>query len=127
MNSTLKGLLASKESGPPHGFVFTTEEGKQIRFISSAFQRVADELFNVGLSPKDRRNRMVFHTLRHTVASTMAMKGVPLTTIKEILGHSSLSMVERYSHLAPEAQRKALESLEDYSVAGKEYKAGETV
>ncbi len=43
-----------------------------------------------------------FHVLRHTYASRLAMKGVPLAVIAEQLGHSDTRMTERhYAHLAP--------------------------
>ena len=37
------------------------------------------------------------------------MKGVPMKVIQEILGHSSLSVTEKYSHLAPETLDAAME------------------
>ena len=40
-----------------------------------------------------------FHDLRHTAASYLAMNGASLLEIAEILGHKTLSMVKRYSHL----------------------------
>jgi len=52
-----------------------------------------------------------WHDLRHTCASYMAMQGVPLRTIAEILGHRTLQMVQRYSHLSPEHLREAAENL----------------
>jgi integrase len=43
-----------------------------------------------------------FHGLRHTYASRLAMKGVPLAVIAAQLGHSDTRMVEKhYGHLAP--------------------------
>jgi integrase len=43
-----------------------------------------------------------FHVLRHTYASRLAMKGVPMAVIAEQLGHSDTRMTERhYAHLAP--------------------------
>ena len=51
-----------------------------------------------------------FHALRHTCASWLTMNGVPLRVVQEILGHSSVSVTERYSHLAPGAMRAAVES-----------------
>jgi integrase len=45
---------------------------------------------------------ITFHGLRHTYASRLAMKGVPLTVIAAQLGHADVRMVERhYGHLSP--------------------------
>lgn len=43
-----------------------------------------------------------FHDLRHTVASHFAMRGVSLRAIAQLLGHRTLQMVMRYSHLLNE-------------------------
>lgn len=43
-----------------------------------------------------------WHTLRHTYASHLVMRGVPLRTVQGWLGHASITMTERYSHLAPD-------------------------
>jgi integrase len=47
-----------------------------------------------------------FHDLRHTYASWKVMAGVDLRTIAGLLGHRTLAMVMRYSHLAPEHLEK---------------------
>ena len=44
-----------------------------------------------------------WHMLRHSFASQLAMKGVPLKMIQELLGHSTIEMTMRYAHLAPSA------------------------
>lgn len=41
------------------------------------------------------------HTLRHTFGSHLAQDGVPLTQIRDWMGHSSIRMTERYAHLMP--------------------------
>lgn len=42
-----------------------------------------------------------FHDLRHTFASHLAMGGVDIRTIAALLGHKTLQMTMRYSHLSP--------------------------
>jgi len=52
-----------------------------------------------------------WHDLRHTFASRLAMAGVPLRTLAELLGHKTLAMVMRYAHLAPAHLRDAVERI----------------
>ncbi len=54
-----------------------------------------------------------FHSLRHSFASNLAQNGIPLYTIKELLGHSSISTTEIYSHLNVETLRDAISVLDD--------------
>ena len=53
-----------------------------------------------------------FHDLRHSFASKLTMKGRPLREIQDLLGHKSIRMTERYSHLAPERLRDAVAFLD---------------
>jgi site-specific recombinase XerD len=55
--------------------------------------------------------RVHFHTLRHSFASSLVQKGVPLYSIKELLGHSSISCTEIYSHLNLNSLRDAISKL----------------
>ena len=48
------------------------------------------------------------HVLRHTFASHFVMRGGNILTLKEVLGHSSLTMTMRYAHLSPSHLRDAL-------------------
>jgi len=40
------------------------------------------------------------------------MRGVNLYTVEELLGHGTIQMTERYSHLAPDAKRSAIAVLD---------------
>lgn len=52
------------------------------------------------------------HDLRHTAASYLLMAGVDLRTLADILGHSTMQMVQRYTHLLDEHKVKAIDHIE---------------
>ncbi len=53
-----------------------------------------------------------WHVLRHTFASHLAMRGIPLKVIQELLGHGSIVTTMRYAHLAPHVARDAVRVLD---------------
>lgn len=52
-----------------------------------------------------------WHDLRHHFASRLVQLGVPLNTVRDLLGHSSVAMSLRYAHLAPDQRREAVAML----------------
>lgn len=96
----------------PMDLLFKDRNGKQIAAISNSFDRVIDDLgFNKGVT--DRRDRVTFHTCRHTFASWHVQNGTDLYTVKDLLGHSTIQLTERYSHLRPDGLKKAAQMFDE--------------
>nr|WP_279627363.1 site-specific integrase [Myxococcus virescens] len=53
-----------------------------------------------------------WHTLRHTFASHLAMRGVPLKAVQELMGHATIEMTMRYAHLSPDVKADAVRALD---------------
>ena len=53
-----------------------------------------------------------WHCLSHTFASRLVMAGVDIRTVQELLGHKTIGMTVRYSHLAPKHTLAAVERLD---------------
>jgi len=51
-----------------------------------------------------------WHVLRHTFASHLVMRGVPLKTVQELMGHATIEMTMRYAHLSPDVRRNAVQA-----------------
>ncbi len=101
MNSELENVLKSIPS--VSDYVFGTQKGKaKFSLYRKPFEKAVEQS-----EIKD----CVFHTLRHTFASDLIMKGVDLKTVAELLGHSTTVMTERYSHLSKEHRQMAVDLL----------------
>jgi integrase len=113
LTSEVLAMLRSRHKGQPgQTLVFATANGEENRWgVSDTFTRtVADLKLNEGIN--DPRQKVVFYTLRHTFASWLVQKGVPLYNVSQLMGHSDLQMTKRYAHLAPENQKAAIMVLE---------------
>ena len=90
------------------GYVFCKENGKKYTgdYFSKSFKRASKE---AGMD-----KAIHFHTLRHSFASNLVQQGVSLYVIKELLGHSSVSTTEIYSHLNIASLKEAISVFDNY-------------
>lgn len=118
MTNSLRDMLERRRKAAPNvckqttsqSLIFPTPDGKVRQRVSKQFKKIVDKLgLNDGID--DPRQRVYFHTLRHTFASWLALNGETLLTIKELMGHKTIAMTMRYAHLIPDQKRKAVERL----------------
>lgn len=98
-------LTVWKELRPaaaPDACVFARSGGKAMTRIDNAWDTVTSL---AGLQ------NFRFHDCRHHFASKLVMAGVPLNTVRDLLGHASIDMTMKYSHLAPDTLAHAVEKL----------------
>jgi len=91
---------------PLSPWVFCRRDGRRIGDVKHSF---ASACKRAGIT--DFR----FHDLRHTCAAWLVQRGAALAEVRDLLGHSSIKMTERYAHLAPENVRSTVALLEHES------------
>lgn len=91
-------------TGSKAGYVFvSTKGGGRLDNIKKAWAGVLEDA---------ELDNCHFHDLRHHFASRLVMAGADLYVVKELLGHATIAMTERYAHLAPEHKAAAVALLE---------------
>jgi len=90
-----------KRKNPDYVFA-SIRTGEPLKSVRKPFEKA---LRSAGI------NDFRFHDLRHTFASHYVMNGGDLLSLRDMLGHSNLKMVERYSHLASEYKLKMVNNL----------------
>lgn len=118
MTETVREILSRRMPTAPQAYIFTDRQGRKIKEVSNAFENIVDDLgLNAGVT--DPRRKITFHSLRHTFASWLALRGETIQTIAELLGHKTLQMTMRYSHLTKDHKRRAVLGLEEDFVRSK--------
>lgn len=103
-------MLTMQRTSVQMGYVFCDINGEKIVSFHKAFNKAKTK---AGL------NDITIHTLRHTYASHLANKGVPLLTIKDLLGHTDIKTTTIYAHLSNEHLQNAVNQI-DYKLEQRE-------
>ncbi len=114
-------VLSDLSNGMVHYHVTKSKKSRSVPVVDDLYNRLVDRLtkgpFNDGYSTFTRRlyesgvdlpEGQRTHVLRHTFASHYMMNGGNILALQKILGHSSLNMTMKYSHLAPDYLREIL-------------------
>ena len=105
ISSTLNNVLSSIDKLSEYVFI-NPKTNKPYTDIKKSFHKVLD---------KANIKNFRFHDLRHTVATRLVEKGIDLTVVQELLGHSKLTTTQRYAHPVPKRKLEAIEILSSYT------------
>jgi len=101
INSTLQQVFEILKSRNGSEYVFTYD-GKKLKDIGNAFSKACER---AGIED------LHFHDLRRTFGTRLMRNGFGIYTIKQLLGHASVEMTQRYLNWQPEDGAEAVESL----------------
>src|SRR6266480_1934991 len=101
-DATLSALFRAYPHRPSTDLVFSSSSGGHIVDVRTGFLNSGKR---AGITD------LHFHDLRHTFASQFVMAGGDFYILKEILGHKSITMTQRYAHLSPTYKIKAIDRM----------------
>ncbi len=101
----LKSLKQKNDKSLKSNFVFPNKDGGKIK------EKLRRQLISIA-NKAGIEGLTKLHSLRHTYASHLVMKGVDLPTVQKLMGHSDIQTTMIYSHLAPDHLADAVEKLE---------------
>ena len=102
MNEAVRTALLKIRKHPEGPYIFCDENGRAFYSVRTSFFTACKKAGIIGFR---------FHDLRHTFASQLVMAGVDFNTVRELMGHKSLEMTLRYSHLSPDHKQRAVDIL----------------
>lgn len=97
---TVTTLKAWKDQASGTEYVFPGASGRRLDDVKTAWMNLLQRAQVQGFR---------WHDMRHDFASRLVMAGVPLNTVRDLLGHSDIKMTLRYAHLAPGTKAAAVE------------------
>ncbi len=102
MNEIVQKTIIGVFKNPESQYVFCNKDSKPYGNVRKSFFTALNKAGIINFR---------FHDLRHTFASQLVMSGVDLNTVRELLGHKSIEMTLRYSHLSPDHKKRAVDIL----------------
>ena len=105
-----KDMITLLQSLPIKGeYLFPNRNGKPFHDVKRSFEKT---LKKAGIKQsEDRREKIVFHTLRHTCISLLTEKGADTTAVKNYVAHADEKMTAHYTHLSEEYARRTSDLL----------------
>ena len=97
---TIGALEAWKKQVSESPYVFPGQGGGRFEDVKSAWLKLLERAQIDGFR---------WHDMRHDFASRLVMAGVPLNTVRDLMGHTDIKMTLRYAHLAPGTKAAAVE------------------
>jgi len=101
-DAAFEALAAWRNQTAGHGLVFPSADGRRFDNCNKSWRGLLRDAEIAGFR---------WHDMRHEFASKLVMAGVPLNTVRELLGHADLSTTLRYAHLAPDHTAEAVQRL----------------
>ncbi len=99
----LKKFRLSSHFSAPENYVFSTRSGRPVSRDNAG--RQIRKVFNrAGLYQK---GRPCLHWIRHSVCSTLLAKGMDIESVREQMGHASITTTQLYAHTSEERMRRA--------------------
>jgi integrase len=111
MNTTVHTLLSdlAKRTTSPLVFPSNRKPGEKLLDVKKGFKKAVQL---AGIQP------IRFHDLRHSFATRLIRAGVDIITVQKLLGHSKVTMTERYTHSLADVKMAAVNKLDSLDLAG---------
>ena len=96
--------VRSKEIENKSPFLFVKEDG------NAMYPKLVYKIINNHLNSISTHSKKSPHVLRHSFATAMLNNGAEINSIKELMGHTSLSSTEIYTHVTFEEMKKTYQN-----------------
>lgn len=106
-HAILVELRAAAPNATPEDLVFPSKGGCPYVRMDRAPESAGKGWFEDAVEAAGLRGKLTFHGLRHLFAVRLLTRGVPITIVSELLGHSDINLtVKRYGRFASDAKVK---------------------